>query len=156
MNWYILYTAARAEKQVEKRLNLDGIETFLPLHLSPRKWSDRVKLVEVPLFSSYIFVRTTDEILRSLVSLPGISRIVYYNGAPAIVRQKEIEAIRQFVKHANGKECTFGVDEEVLIACGPLKDISGKVKKVGKEQVILYIEQIGMSVSINMNQITKK
>ena len=156
MNWYILYTAARAEKQVEKRLNLDGIETFLPLHLSPRKWSDRVKLVEVPLFSSYIFVRTTDEILRTLVSLPGISRIVYFNCGPAIVRQKEIDAIRQFVKEANGKECTFGVDEEVLIACGPLKDISGKVKKVRKEQVILYIEQIGMSVSINLNQIVKK
>jgi len=62
MNWYLLYTASRAEKQVEQRIKLEGVEVFLPMHLTPRKWSDRVKMVEVPLFSSYIFVRTIDEV----------------------------------------------------------------------------------------------
>lgn len=156
MNWYVLYTAARAEKQVEQHLKADGIEVYLPLHLSPRKWSDRVKLVEMPLFSSYIFVRTTDEILRTLVRTIGISRIVYYNGSPAIVRTNEIESIKLFVETARGKECTFGIDDDVLIACGSLKDISGKVKKIGNDHVILHIEQMGISVSIRLNQIIKK
>jgi transcription antitermination factor NusG len=156
MNWYILYTSARAEKQVAQRLNLDGIEAFLPLHLSPRKWSDRIKMVEVPLFSSYIFVRTTDEVLRTLPKMTGISRIVYYNGCPAIVKQKEVDAIKQFVDIAKGKDYSFGVNDEVLVACGPLKNISGKVKKVGNEYVILHIEQMGITLTINMNQIIKK
>jgi len=98
MNWYLLYTASRAEKQVEQRIKLEGVEVFLPMHLTPRKWSDRVKMVEVPLFSSYIFVRTIDEVLRSLVRINGVSHIVYYNGAPAIVRQKEIDNIIAFWK----------------------------------------------------------
>jgi transcription antitermination factor NusG len=156
MNWYVLYTASRAEKQVEQRLRADGIETFLPLHLSPRKWSDRVKLVEVPLFSSYIFVKTTDEVLRTLLRMTGIARIVYYNGSPAIIKQKEIESIQLFVESACGKECSFGLEDEVLVACGPLKDISGKIKKIANDYVVLHIEQMGISLSINLNQIIKK
>jgi len=156
MNWYILYTAARAEKQVEQRIKADGIETYLPLYLSPRKWSDRVKLVEVPLFSSYLFVKTTDEILRTVIRTTGVSRIVYYNGSPAIIKQKEIDSIKEFVEKAQGKECTFGLEDEVLVACGPLKDISGKIKKIANDYVVLHIEQMGISVSINLKQIIKK
>ena len=53
-NWNVLYTAPRAEKQVKERIAALGVECFLPLHRTPRVWSDRVKIVEVPLFSSYI------------------------------------------------------------------------------------------------------
>ena len=50
MEWYVLYTTARAEKHVELKLQAEGVETYLPLHKCPRKWSDRVKMVEMPLF----------------------------------------------------------------------------------------------------------
>ena len=73
MNWYVLYTSARAEKQVEQRLKLAGIETYLPLHRSRRKWSDRVKVVEVPLFNSYVFVRCEEHKLRELLLIYGVS-----------------------------------------------------------------------------------
>ena len=76
---------------------MEGIEVFLPMHMTPRRWSDRIKMVEVPLFNSYIFVRTIDEVLRSLVKIKGVARIVYYNGAPAVVRNNEIENIKIFL-----------------------------------------------------------
>ncbi len=155
-DWYVLYTASRSEKQVEERLKRLGIETFLPLHLSPRKWSDRIKLVEIPLFSSYIFVKTNDLILLSLLQIPGVSRIVYYDGSPATVREKEIEAIRSFLEQIKAHELTYSVSEEVLIACGPLKDISGKIKRIGKTQLLLHLEQLGITVSVALNQIIKK
>ena len=156
MNWYVLYTASRAEKQVEKHLIADGIEVFLPLHLSPRRWSDRVKMVEVPLFSSYIFVKTSNEILYSLLKMSGISRIVFYNGQPAIVREKEITAIKDFLEKAKGKECEFVVNEVVQIASGPMKDVNGKVKKMTKDYLILQLEQIGITVKIKSMQVVKK
>ena len=156
MSWYVLYTAARAEKQVAQKLKSYEVEAYLPLHLSPRKWSDRVKLIEMPLFSSYIFVRTTDEKLRTLVSISGISRIVFHNGSPAVVRDSEIEAIRLFTEQARGKACNFDVDDEVLIACGPLKDKSGKLIKIGKKYVVLHIEQLGLTVSLKQEQLVKK
>lgn len=155
MNWYLLYTASRAEKQVEQRIKLEGVEVFLPMHLTPRKWSDRVKMVEVPLFSSYIFVRTIDEVLRSLVRINGVSRIVYYNGAPAIVRQKEIDNIIAFLEKAKGRECEFIENEEVRIACGSMKDVKGRVKKVSGNKLVLYLQQIGVTVRIKTDQVVK-
>ncbi len=156
MEWYVLYTTARAEKQVELKLQAEGVETYLPLHKCPRKWSDRVKMVEMPLFSSYIFVNTTDEKLRTLIRVSGVARIVYYNGKPAVMRPKEIEAIREFVQKAAERECEFGLSEEVLVACGPLKDISGKIKKIGRKYLILHIEQMGITVCVKQNQVIRK
>lgn len=156
MEWYVLYTTARAEKQVELKLQAEGVETYLPLHKCPRKWSDRVKMVEMPLFSSYIFVHTTDEKLRTLIRVNGVARIVYYNGKPAVMRQKEIEAIREFVQKAAERECEFGLSEEVMVACGPLKDISGKIKKIGRKYLILHIEQMGITVCVKQNQVIRK
>lgn len=156
MEWYVLYTTARAEKQVELKLQAEGVETYLPLHKCPRKWSDRVKMVEMPLFSSYIFVNTTDEKLRTLIRVNGVARIVYYNGKPAVMRPKEIEAIREFVQKAAERECEFGLSEEVMVACGPLKDISGKIKKIGRKYLILHIEQMGITVCVKQNQVIRK
>ncbi len=156
MEWYVLYTTARAEKHVELKLQAEGVETYLPLHKCPRKWSDRVKMVEMPLFSSYIFVYTTDEKLRTLIRVNGVARIVYYNGKPAVMRPKEIEAIREFVQKAAERECEFGLSEEVMVACGPLKDISGKIKKIGRKYLILHIEQMGITVCVKQNQVIRK
>jgi transcription antitermination factor NusG len=153
--WYVLYTTPRAEKQVEQRLLSSGVETFLPVHISPRKWADRVKLVEVPLFSSYIFVKTTDHELRTLLKINGVVRIVFHAGAPAKIREREINAIRDFLDKARERELVHGIGEELLIACGPLKDISGKVQKINKTHLLLYIEQLGCSVCVALNQVVK-
>ena len=99
-NWYVLDTAPRAEKQVKQRLDAQGVKSWLPLHKTPRVWSDRVKIVEIPLFSSYIFVYCREDELRGLLTIYGAVRIVYYNQKPAIVRQKEIDAIEQFLEQA--------------------------------------------------------
>ncbi len=154
--WYVLYTTPRAEKQVEQRLLDAGIETFLPIHITPRKWSDRVKMIEVPLFSSYIFVRTTDSVLRNLLRINGVVRIVFHSGAPAVIRDREITAIKSFLDKAKEKELIHEIGEELLIACGPMKDVSGKVKKINKTHLLLHLEQLGCTVSVAINQVVKK
>lgn len=154
--WYALYTVPRAEKQVEQRLKQAGVETYLPLHLSPRQWSDRVKLVEIPLLPSYVFVKTTEALLRSaIIPTQGVVRTVFYDGKPAIIREPEIAAIRLFLEQARAKKITYSFDEKVQIACGPLKDIAGKVKRVGKTHIALYLEQLGIMVTVAIDQVKK-
>lgn len=152
-NWNVLYTAPRAEKQVKERLAALGVECFLPLHRTPRVWSDRVKIVEVPLFNSYIFVRCTDSVLRELIQVYGVSRIVFYNGKPAIVRQKEIDAIHEFLEKAAEHALCQG--EEVEILTGAMKHVSGKVKKIKKNHLLLYLEQLGATVCVKLDEVAR-
>ena len=155
MHWYVLYTSSKAEKRVEKNLKADGIEVFLPLHLSPRRWSDRIKLVEVPLFSSYIFVKTDDNTLRNLLKVNGVSRIVFYNGQPAIVKEEEIKSIKDFLVKARGYECRFIENDEVEIALGPMKGIKGLVKKTSGGNLYLFVEQIGINIKVKLKKVIK-
>jgi len=141
INWYALYTAPRAEKKVQDRLNYMDVENYLPLHRTPRVWSDRVKMVDVPLFTSYIFVRCKEAELYSLLHIFGVVRIVYYCGKPAVIRQVEIDAIGQFLEAAVERPLCEG--EEVEILSGSLKHISGKIQKVKKKYLFLYIEALG-------------
>lgn len=154
--WYVVYTAPKAEKQVQQRLTEQGVEVFLPLHLSPRKWSDRVKLVEMPLFPSYLFVYTRQSALYDLVRVPGVARIVYFEGQPAVVRSQEIKAIRQFLAYANGRACRIELDDEVRVAIGPLQDTGGKVIKIGKKYVVLLLDKLGLQVQVALDAVVKK
>ena len=152
-NWYVLYTSPRAEKQVQNRIAALGIECWLPLHRSPRVWSDRVKIVEGPLFNSYVFVYCSDSVLRDLIYVYGVVRIVYYNGKPAIVRPKEIDAIKEFLEQAS--DHTLCPGEEVEILCGAMKHISGKIKRIKKTHLLLYIEQLGATVCVKLDDVAR-
>jgi transcription antitermination factor NusG len=152
-NWYVLYTTPRAEKQVQNRVDAMGVTCWLPLHRSPRVWSDRIKIVEVPLFNSYLFVYCTEFELRDLLRVNGVVRIVYYDGKPAIVPQKEVDAIKEFLIQASNHFLCPG--EEVEILCGAMKYVSGKIKKIKKHYLLLYIEQLGATVCVKLDEMAK-
>lgn len=156
LQWFLFYTSPRAEKQVDKRLNEAGVESFLPLHYTARRWSDRVKMVEVPLFPSYVFVKTEDVKLRPLLQIPGVYRIVYYNDAPAVIRNSVIESVKKFIELAREKEITYDVGDEVLIAFGPMKDIAGKILRIRKDEYCLYVPELGYTVKISASNVLKK
>ena len=139
-SWYVLYTAPRAEKQVRDRIDALGVECWLPLHRAPRVWSDRVKIVELPLFNSYLFVRCTDPELRNLTRVYGVAR-------------KEIDAIQDFLDQASEHALCPG--EEVEILCGAMKHVSGKVKKIKKNHLVLYLEQLGATVCVKLDDVAR-
>lgn len=154
--WFVLYTAPRSEKKACERLMAQGVEAYLPLHATPRVWSDRVKIVEMPLFTSYIFVYVPEYKLRDLLNIYGVVRIVYYNGAPARIRESEIKAIKEFVEKSKAQVVSFDLDEEVQVAVGPFKDKTGKIIKIGKEYLVLHIEQLGMTAAVKLSKDTIK
>jgi len=151
--WFVLYTSPRAEKKVHERISVKGYNSWLPLHRTPRAWSDRVKLVDVPLFNSYVFVQCTELDLRDLLKIYGVVRIVYYDGKPAVIRQNEIDTIKDFLEAAANNELCPG--EEVEILCGTMKYVSGKIKKIKKDYLVLYIEQLGATIGVKKSNVAR-
>ncbi len=154
LTWFVLYTAARAEKKVEARLREMGVETYLPIHRIRRKWSDRMKTVDLPLFNSYVFVRCPEYQLRKLLLVYGVTRIVYYLQRPAVVREEEIEAVKEFLKIAEGKDIIYEGDQVEIIG-GALKDKSGRVLKVDKNRVTLFLEELGAKIYVSLSEVNK-
>jgi len=150
-NWYAVYTTPRAEKRVKERLETNGFECYLPLLRSPRVWSDRVKIVDIPLFNSYIFVKCGNAEMRSLLHINGVVKVVFHEGKPAVVPHREIDAIKMFIERADGKELCTGDEVEMLI--GPMKNVSGKIIEIKKKYLILHIEQLQATVCVKMGSV---
>jgi transcriptional antiterminator RfaH len=94
--WFVIRTNPRAEKQVSQRLLDIGIEHYLPLYRQIRQWKDRKKYVEAPLFSSYVFVRTTEKARNEVFKVSGIVKYLFVGGQIAVVTEKEIAQIKIF------------------------------------------------------------
>ena len=143
VKWYVLYTASRAEKAVERRLAQMGAEVFLPLYREKRKWSDRVKTVEVPLYRSYIFVHCTRAELSKYASTEGVACPVYWCGEPAVVRDSEIEEIHKFLI-VTDQSRIISEGDMVRILGGPFEKRSGRVTKIENRLIYLTLESIGI------------
>ncbi|GAB1375102.1 hypothetical protein MASR1M46_19920 [Bacteroidales bacterium] len=149
MSWYVLYTAARAEKQVAARIEAEGVEVYLPLHRLKRKWSDRIKVVEEPLFRSYVFVKCDEHILYNLKQIPGVANFIWYDRRPARVRDEEIEAIREFLVYAENRELVTSGDR-VQILCGSFEKREGRVLWADGKVASLYLEELGAKICVEL------
>lgn len=164
-DWYVLYTSPRAEKQVKVRLEqLDSVgEVFLPIHLCPKQWSDRVKIIEKPLFNSYIFVRCHHTIVQNLLSVYGVSRIIFYDKKPAIVSNQEILKVKKFLELAANHELIVeepieekaDIGDNVSILEGILGTVSGEVLSIRKDKAVLNMGLFNAKITVKLNAITK-
>src|SRR6266478_5295639 len=92
--WYALYTKHQHEKVVARNLACKGFEIFLPLYAVARNWRDRVKLLNVPLFPSYLFLKGGLDRRLDIMTTPGVHALVSNAGEPASIPAAEIEGIR--------------------------------------------------------------
>lgn len=160
-NWFVLQTRSRHEKKVIAFLLSQEIEAYLPLHTVKKKWSDRIKLVEEPMFPGYLFVKY-DEINRyKILNTPGAVRFVSFEGKYATIREKQIAAIRLIAAQKIETEVidlSFTIGEEVYISDGPFKGLYAKlVDCKGKGKLLLEVEAIGKGVllEIGTNKVEK-
>jgi transcription antitermination factor NusG len=144
--WYAIYTRPRWEKKVNSLLSEKGIESYCPLNKVRRKWSDRIKTVEEPLFKSYVFVKI-DEADRSNVRMTtGVVNFVYWNGKPAVIREKEIQTIKRFLNEYEQVEVVkmdFAVEDRVRVTSGPMMDQEGKVIELKNKTAKVCIDSLG-------------
>jgi transcription antitermination factor NusG len=144
--WFAVYTKPRCEKKVHQLLSLRGIESYCPLNKVSRQWSDRIKIVEEPLFKSYVFVCINREDLTSVRMIEGVLNFVYWMGRPAIVRQCEIDSIRRFLneyENVEARAIDIRPHSKVLIQQGILMDKEATVRKLMHNRVEVVIESVG-------------
>ena len=144
--WLALYSRPRWEKKVTQLLTEKGLETYCPLNKIRRKWSDRVKVVEEPLFKSYVFVKVSDEDRTTVRMTTGVVNFVYWDGKPAVIKEKEINAIRRFLNEYENVEVQpmdLKVAQKVKITTGPLMDKVGKVISIHHKTVKVAIDSLG-------------
>jgi transcription antitermination factor NusG len=147
--WYVIYTKPRWEKKVHSRLNEKGLENYCPLNKVRKRWSDRVKIVEEPLFKSYVFIYISEEELKTVRMVNGVLNFVYWLGKPAIIRNIEIEAIKKFLNEyedVQSSPISLQNDTKVRVKQGAFMDKEATVLKVVNNKVYLVIESIGYSL----------
>ena len=112
-----VYTRPRWEKKVNQLLKEKGVESYCPLNKVRRKWSDRVKIVEEPLFKSYVFVKVNDEDRATVRMTTGAINFVYWQGKPAVIKEKEIAAIKKFLDEYDSRclDCLHVIEVEIAI-----------------------------------------
>ena len=144
--WFAIYTKPRWEKKVNHLLLQKGIEVYCPLNKVRRKWSDRIKTVEEPLFKSYVFVKVADEERTKVRMTDGVVNFVYWNGKPAIIKDKEIQIIKRFLdEHENVEVVKMELNEgdRVQVVAGPMMDKEGKVLEVKNKVAKVCIDSLG-------------
>jgi transcription antitermination factor NusG len=144
--WLAVYTKPRWEKKVNALFNAKGFESYCPLNKVRRKWSDRIKLVEEPLFKSYVFVHITDDEEPAVRMINGVLNFVYWLGKPAVIKQQEIDRIKRFLndyEDVSAEAMTIKPADTVVIRAGALMDKEAKVIRHLGNRVELEIESLG-------------
>ncbi len=144
--WLAIYTRPRWEKKVNQLLIEKGVESYCPLNKVRRKWSDRVKVVEEPLFKSYVFVKVSDDDRTAVRMTPGAINFVYWLGKPAVIKEKEIAAIKRFLgeyENVEARPVVLKLNQRVRVTNGTLMDQEGKVLDIRHKTVKIAIDSLG-------------
>lgn len=144
--WFVIYTKPRWEKKVHGLLSDQGIESYCPLNRVKKKWSDRMKWVDEPLFKSYVFVRVRAVDQTQVRMVPGVINYIYWLGKPAVVKDKEIEAIRRFLNEyteVKVEPIELKPEDRVIIRTGLLMDREATIQRIMHKTAEVLIESLG-------------
>jgi transcription antitermination factor NusG len=153
-HWYAVHTVSRHEKVVARQMNGNGLDHFLPLYKSARRWKDRRKELELPLFPGYVFVRIAFQDRLQVQKLRGVLQIVSFNGKPALVPENEIEALRNgLARNAELEPHPYlKVGRRVRVRSGPMAGVDGiLVRRKEKFRVVLSVDLIMQSVALEVD-----
>lgn len=154
--WYAVFTRSRHEQRVFERLASTETEVFLPMMESVRKWSDRRKRIQLPLFPGYLFAKIiwNPDSRLTVLKDPGVVRIVSDYENPAPIPEEQILAIQRLITYDIPLDpCPhIRVGQRVEIRRGSLKGLQGiLLRKKGEYRFVISVDLIQKSVSVEIN-----
>lgn len=153
-NWYIFYTAPRAEKVIKKELNKKGYDVFLPITKKLRIWKNRQKkIVDQVLFPSYIFINTEEHNLFKICQTPKIVTYIHCGGRPSKLNFESIKGIKLMLdlEQEITVEQNFTEGQNVRIIHGPLAGYEGLlVRQKSKNRFGIQLKEINQTVFIDI------
>src|SRR5215469_17548779 len=152
--WYAVYTNAHHEKRVEQQLRQRGIDCFLPVYQTARRWKDRRKIVELPLFPSYVFVHLPWRARLQVLQLQGVVEFVSRGAQPVPLADAEIDSLRNGLQFARAKPNPYlRVGRRGRIRSGPLTGIEGILaRRKDKLRLVLSIHLIQRSIAVEVDE----
>jgi transcription antitermination factor NusG len=152
--WYAAYTSANHEKRVAEQFALRSVEHFLPLYASVRRWKDRRVRLELPLFPGYVFVRLALSDRLRLLQVPGVAKLVGFNGTPTALPGEEIEALKKgLVSGVRAEPHPFlSVGRRVRVKAGPLEGVEGIViRRKNSLRLVISLDLIGRAAAVEID-----
>ncbi|MGC2617255.1 MAG: UpxY family transcription antiterminator [Terracidiphilus sp.] len=152
--WCAVYTRHQHERSIGEMLEAKGFEVFLPLYESTRRWKDRRKVLSLPLFPCYIFLRGAHERRLPVLSTPGVHMIISRGERVETIPEEEIEAIRRIVAGQLDVEPHpfLRCGERVRVVRGSLEGVEGILtRKKNLYRLVLSVEMLAQSVSVEID-----
>jgi transcriptional antiterminator RfaH len=153
-HWYAVYTKPRSEKKLANRLNDQGIEAYLPLRRTLKQWSDRKKMVDEPLISSYVFVRIFQEHYFTVLNTPGAVKYIWFCGKPAAIPETQISTLKLILGEEEIDCVSAGLLQgtRVKVTSGPLKGLTGElINYAGKHRVMVRIDHLEKALLLTIS-----
>ena len=146
--WYALYTKPRWEKKIYASLIKKNIECWCPLQKIEKQWSDRKKIIEEPLFKSYIFVHIDMNEKVKVLQTDGILNFVHYLGKPAVIKEEEINLIKHYLLEKDVKISLiskegYAESTKIRVNHGVFMGKEGTVLKNMKKKIFVKLESLG-------------
>jgi transcription antitermination factor NusG len=152
-NWYAVYTSANHEKRVAEQFAVRGIEHFFPQYESVRKWKDRRKCLQLPLFPGYVFVQIELTKRLCVLQVPGVARLVGFDGQPAPVPEGDLRRVREFLAQGFRAEPhrILKVGRRVRVKGGPLVGMEGIVaRRKNGHKLVISFDLIQQAVAVEI------
>lgn len=153
-SWFALSVKSRYEKTVATFLESKGYEWFLPLYKSRRRWSDRIKKIDVPLFPGYLFCRFDIYNRFPVLMIPGVQHIVGGTQLPTPIEASEIEALQAVVNTKLSREPWpfLQLGDRVKIEQGSLAGVEGILLQLkGRHRLVLSVTLLQRSVAVDID-----
>lgn len=152
--WYAIYTKHQHEKAASDLLEKKGFEVLLPLFRAQHRWKDRVKIVHLPVFPSYLFVRTSLEEKLEILRIPGVLWLVGRGDRAVAIPEDEIEAVRRITRSSANFEPHPHLKhgDRVRVCVGPLAGVTGILKKFKNHyRVILSVDLLQKAIAVEID-----
>lgn len=153
--WYAIYTHPRAEKRVYQRLLEKGIEAYLPIQKTLRQWSDRKKMVEVPLFTSYVFVHIDRRFYDEVLKTNGVVKYITFEGKAATIPDDQIDNLKIIVNSNEKVDFDWKrleKGERVRVTAGSLQGLTGELISDGqRRKVLVRIDRIDQNLVVELH-----
>lgn len=153
-SWFALQVRTRHEAGVASFLEGKGYEFFLPTYTCRRRWSDRIKEVETPLFPGYLFCRFDPRERLPILKTPGVIQVVGYNRLPVPIEESEVQAIQALVASGLPRHPWpfLAVGDRVRIESGPLRGHEGLLLDFkGNHRLVLSVSLLQRSVAVEID-----
>ena len=152
--WYACYTRSRTEKATIAQLEQAGVECYLPLIRTLRKWSDRMKWVDIPLIRSYIFVRVSQDNYSMVLSIDSVVRFITFENKAVPIPDKQIDTIKLLLNQGAELEVVskrFEPGDKVIVQAGPFLGLQGElVQYRGKHKVLIRLVEMSESLLVTL------